>query len=93
MWHIYTIRGPRRDDHHPNTFPMSCNIIQYIYTTATAGSSHQDHQEATGASTNFRLLGGTHQSNVLLRRSLAAMSGTPAAHFSLPPLGWYRSDT
>jgi hypothetical protein len=53
--------------------------------------SHQDHQEALVASTNFRLLGETQQSNVLLRRNLAAVSGTPAAHFELHPDGTARA--
>jgi hypothetical protein len=53
--------------------------------------SHQDHKEALGASTNFRLLGEARQSNVLLRRNLAAVSGTPAAHFRLHPDGFARA--
>jgi hypothetical protein len=50
------------------------------------------HQEAMGQSTNnFRLLGETHQANVVLRRNLAAVSGARAAHFTLHPDGTARA--
>jgi hypothetical protein len=49
------------------------------------------HQEAMGSSTNFRLLGQTMQSNVLLRRNLAAVSGVQAEHFKLHPDGVARA--
>jgi hypothetical protein len=49
------------------------------------------HQEAMAASTNFRLLGQTIPSNVVLRRNLAAVSGAPAEHFELHPDGFARA--
>jgi len=49
------------------------------------------HQEAMIISTKFRLLGQTHQTNVLLRRNLAAVSGARAAHFQLHPDGVARA--
>jgi hypothetical protein len=49
------------------------------------------HQEAMAASTNFRLLGQTIPTNVVLRRNLAAVSGAPAEHFELHPDGLARA--
>jgi hypothetical protein len=49
------------------------------------------HQKTVASSTNFRLLGQTMQSNVVLRRNLAAVSGVQAEHHQLHPDGLARA--